>query len=397
MKNKIEDYLNPLNLDVRKTGNARFFDQKVQPDVLSAVCESILYCIDDTTNSFSVNDIRYCDFSNELVIEIFNKPEIKKAENEYDKFFSQPLKTLAYAGLLDEYKNGNTNKYRVIEKDIIEYISLRDRNAYYFLTVYLEKILKDSGLWNNFEHFFKEQTQASLEILRQSFVDFIIKNTPINKQLEPIRILNPMLNMLSFKYKKLGTVKGKVKEVNYNDLLYNRPNWRDIRKDKSITRAEFNKMFFEQGIDNKKSYEYYILKAKRFIKSIHPYSEIHRFEEYQATQAHHIFLASQYPELADIPENIIAITPNQHFYRAHPNNKTSILDKSYQIICLISKLDSIEIDYYRNTRFYNKNNFIDVINIGLEQNFDYTVSFEELKHSIMKLSVIRQQNLAPNR
>jgi len=46
MKNKIEIYLNTIDLDVRKTGNARFFDQKVQPDVLSAVCECILHCID---------------------------------------------------------------------------------------------------------------------------------------------------------------------------------------------------------------------------------------------------------------------------------------------------------------------------------------------------------------
>jgi hypothetical protein len=387
MLKKIEEFFKNKDLDIRKSHNARFFDQKVQPDVLSAVCESILYCINDTTNSFSVNDIRYCDFSNELVTEIFNKPEIKKAENEYDKFFSQPLKMLAYAGLIKETKNGRINQYTIIEKDLIEYISLRDRNAFYFLALYLEKVLSDSGIWNFFDDFFKIQSQSSLEILRQNYIDFIITNTPINKELEPIRILNPMLNILSFKYKKLGTVKGKIKEINYNDLLYNKPNWRDIKKDKSMTRAEFNKIFFEQGIDNKKTYEYYISKAKKFIRSIHKVSEIHRFQEYQATQAHHIFLASQYPELADRPENIIAITPNQHFYRAHPNNKTSILDKSYQIICLISKLDSIEIDYYKNTGFYNKNNFIDVINIGLEQNFDYTISFEELKHSIMKLYI----------
>ena len=387
MLTKIEEFFKYKDLDIRKSHNARFFDQKVQPDVLSAVGESIIYCLDDITNSFSVNDIRYCDYSNELVTEIFNKPEIKKASNEYDKFFSQPLKMLAYAGLIKESKRGRENIYLVVEKDIIEYISLRDRNAYYFLTIYLEKVLKDSGIWNLFDNFFKNQTQSSLELLRRNYVDFIIQNTPINKELEPIRILNPMLNILSFKYKKLGTVKGKIKEINYNDLLYNRPNWRDIKKDKSIARAEFNKIFFEQGIDNKKYYEYYISKAKRFVKSIHDVSEIHRFSNYPATQAHHIFLASDYPELADVPENIIAITPNQHFYRAHPNNKTTIIDKSYQIICLISKLDSIEIDYYENTQYYNKNNFIDIINIGLEQNFDYTISFEELKHNIMKLYI----------
>ena len=387
MLEKINKFFEIKNLDIRKSHNARFFDQKVQPDVLSAVCESILYCLDDKENTFTVNDIRYCDYSNELVTEIFNKPEIKKASNEYDKFFSQPLKMLAYAGLLQERKKGRENFYTVLEKDMIEYISLRDRNAYYFLTMYLEEVLKDSGIWKYFNIFFIEQTQSSLEQLRENYVNFVIQNTPINKGLEPIRILNPMLNILSFKYKKKGTIKGKIGDINYNDLLYNRPNWRDIKKDKSLTRAEFNRIFFEQGIDNQKSYEYYISKAKRFVKNIHNVSEIHRFKNYPATQAHHIFLASDYPELADIPENIIAITPNQHYYRAHPNNKTSVLDKSYQIICLISKLDSIEIDYYSNTQYYNKNNFIKIINIALEQNFDYTMNFEELKHKIMKLYI----------
>ena len=356
----IEEFLKNKNFDIRKTHNSRFFDQKVQPDVLSAVCESILYCLDDKENSFTVNDIRYCDYSNELVTEIFNKPEIKKASNEYDKFFSQPLKMMGYAGLLQERKKGRENFYIVLEKDMIEYISLRDRNAYYFLTIYLEKVLKDSGIWKYFNNFFIKQTQSSLEELRKNYVNFVIQNTSINKGLEPIRILNPMLNILSFKYKKKGTIKGKIGDINYNDLLYNRPNWRDIKKDKTLTRVEFNKIFFDQGVDNNKSYEYSITKAKRFVKSIHAVSEIHRFSNYPATQAHHIFLASEYPELADIPENIIAITPNQHFYRAHPDNKTSVLDKSYQIICLISKLDSIEIDYYDNTQYYDKNKFIDI-------------------------------------
>lgn len=383
MINTIEAYLQTIDLDIRKTNNARFFDQKVQPDVLSAVCECILNCIDED-NSFSVNDVRYCDYSNELVTEIFNKPDIKKADNEYDKFFAQPLKMLAYCDLLQENKKGRTNEYTIIHKDFIEYISLRDRNAFYFLSMYLEKVLKDSDIWKYFDNFFNKQDKNSLYELRDKYVAFIIENTAITKELEPIRIFNPMLNILSFKYKKFGSKSGEVSIVNYNDLLYNRPNWRDVKKDKSLTREEFNAQFFEKEIDNEKFYKYQIEKAKRLVKTIHSFSEIHRFDAYPATQAHHIFLSSQFPELADIPENIIAITPNQHFYRSHPNNKTSVLDKSYQAICLISKLDSIEIDYRNGNEHYTKEKFIDVINIGLEQDFSYTIDFEELKHNIIR-------------
>ncbi|MFA6197410.1 MAG: restriction endonuclease [Sulfurimonas sp.] len=383
MKNRIETYLNNIDLDVRKTGNARFFDQKVQPDVLSAVCECILNCINNK-DSFTVNDVRYCEYSNELVTEIFNKPKIKKADNEYDKFFSQPLKMLTYCGLLDENKDKKPYKYRVVNKDFIEYISLRDRNAFYFLSIYLEKVLKDSGIWNNFESFFKIQDKNSLYQLRDKYVNFIKQYTSITKDKEPIRIFNPLLRTLAFKLKKLGTTDGEVSEINYNNLLYNKPNWRDIKKDKSITRDEFNSIFFKDGIDNKKSYEYYISKAKRFVKGIHTNSEIHRFKNYPATQAHHIFLSSQFPELADVPENIIAITPNQHFYRAHPDNKTSVVDKSYQAICLISKLDTIENDYRNDLGNYLKESFIDVVNIGLGIEIHHTIDFEELKHRIMK-------------
>lgn len=383
MINIIEAYFKTIDLDIRKTNNARFFDQKVQPDVLSAVCECILNCMENK-NIFTVNDVRFCPYSNESVTEIFNKPDIQKAQNEYDKFFAQPLKMLAYCGLLQETKKGRTNEYTILHKDFIEYISLRDRNAFYFLSMYLEKVLKDSDIWKYFDNFFNKQDKNSLYELRDKYVTFIIKNTAITKELEPIRIFNPMLNILSFKYKKFGSKSGEVSIVNYNDLLYNRPNWRDVKKDKSLTREEFNAQFFDKEIDNEKFYKYQIEKAKRLVKTIHSFSEIHRFDAYPATQAHHIFLSSQFPELADIPENIIAITPNQHFYRAHPNNKTSVVDKSYQAICLISKLDSIEIDYRNGNGHYTKEKFIDVINIGLEKDFNYAIDFEELKHNIIR-------------
>ena len=291
---------------------------------------------------------------------------------------------LAYCGLFQENKKGRTNEYTIIHKDFIEYISLRDRNAFYFLAFYLEKVLKDSDIWKYFDNFFNKQDKNSLYELRDKYITFIKEHTKIKKDKEPIRIFNPLLRTIAFKLKKLGTIDGEVSVINYDDLLYNRPNWRDIKKDKSLTREAFNAQFFEKEICNDKFYKYQIEKAKKFIKAIHPFSEIHRFDAYPATQAHHIFLSSQFPEIADIAENIIAITPNQHFYRAHPNNKTSMLDKSYQAICLISKLDSIEIDYMRGLGNYSKEKFIDVLNIGLEKEFSYTMDFETLKHEILK-------------
>src|SRR5690606_35726152 len=111
-------------------------------------------------------------------------------------------------------------------------------------------------------------------------------------------------------------------------------------------------------------YKYNVQKAKKFVRKIHPFSEIHRFEAYPGLQAHHIFMESEFPEIADYPENIICLTPNQHFFRAHPNNKTSVIDKSYQLICLTSKLDSIEINYRSGQTDYSLSDFVEVLNIG---------------------------------
>ena len=55
---------------------------------------------------FSTKDIWYSKYAIENVKNIFKKANLKSAseENEYDKFFQQPIKLLAYAGILKESK-----------------------------------------------------------------------------------------------------------------------------------------------------------------------------------------------------------------------------------------------------------------------------------------------------
>ena len=78
------------------------------------------------------------------------------------------------------------------------------------------------------------------------------------------------------------------------------------------------------------------------------------------------------------------MTPNQHFCRTHPKNKTSVIDERYQAICLISKLDSIEINYRSGENDYSLEDFIHVLNTGLEtEHFQVGMDFEEIKHQII--------------
>lgn len=98
-------------------------------------------------------------------------------------------------------------------------------------------------------------------------------------------------------------------------------------------------------------------------------------------------MQSEFPEIADCPENIICLTPNQHYFRAHPINKTSIIDENYQIICLISKLDSIEINFRDGKSDYSLADFVDVLNTGYRTDyFKPEMDFEELKHQIVDFS-----------
>ena len=96
-------------------------------------------------------------------------------------------------------------------------------------------------------------------------------------------------------------------------------------------------------------------------------------------------MASEFPEIADCPENIICITPNQHFYRAHPDNHTQVIDRDYQLICLLCKLDSIEINFRSGKDDYSLADFANVLNIGLGTDvFNPQMDFEEVKFHIMK-------------
>lgn len=385
----ILDHFIELNLDIRQHKIGTFMDQKVTPDVVSGVAECIVKYLEENNEPFTINEIRFFDYSNTLVKEVFNKPDVQKAEREYDKFFSQPIKMLAYSGVLKEDSTKRPFKYFVNNKPLLEFISIRERNSLMFLQYYLNKLISDSQIKMIFDDFFITQNQAGYEKLKTKFIQFIIANTPKNDPVDISRIFTKIINPLAYGEKKCGSRKGRISNtiISLDELYYNRPNWRDINKDKALTRDEA-KALFEDVVENKNFFKYQVKKAKDFVRKIHPFSEIHRFEQYPGLQAHHIFMESEFPQIADFPENIIILTPNQHFYRAHPNNKTYVVDESYQVICLISKLDSIEINIRSGKGDYSLEDFINVLNTGFETNiFNIGMDYEELKHQIMSHSI----------
>ena len=373
-----DEFLSQYDYDIRKSGDARWIDQKCTYDVVSIIADCINeYVENSNSEEFTVSDIWHSDYARENVVSIFSKPDPElKAGNEYDKYFGQPIKLLGYSHVLNVRKEKNRYYYSINNQEILEKIALRPMNALNFLYEYISKVLLDSGLMKPFEDFFRIQTKDSYKEVRDNFISFTINNTKINGEKECGRIFTKIINPLAFKLKKLGTKNGRISEfvITLNDLQYNRPNWRDelSGKDKSVTRSEYEPTVAQ--LQARALATYTVNKAKKAVRKFNDIFNNGQTEVCQstelvkATQAHHIFTQSDYPSIADFIENLIMLTPNQHFSMAHPNNKTQYIDKDFQYVCLIAKLTRIYDNLTSDNadKFYDFDDYKCVLNTGLE-------------------------------
>lgn len=386
----IREFVEKHNYDVRLSHNARFTDQKCIPDVVNAVAECVLeFTQGDETKEFSKNDIWHSEYSRKLLEESFTKPdtENKTMQSEYDKFFAQPLKMFAAAGVLEERKDGVQNIYHMIDKPVIEFVASREKNALIFLDVYLSKVMSDSGCYHYFEDFFRLQDKKTFYALKDALTALYKNYTPVKKELEPPRIYNKIINILAFRRRKRGTVRGNLSDsiITIDEIRYNRVNWRDIDKPKEMSRQEYVQMVGNSVGTSQGFYNRSVEQAKKFVRNLEVYSEVHHYPNYVATDAHHIFMKSEFPELADMPENIIALTGTEHYSYAHPNRNTQRTDPDYQMICLISKLDSIERNFQEGHDDYSLADFSKVLNEGLGTDvFNPQMGYEQIKAYLLK-------------
>jgi len=347
--NLLARFINEHNYDIRISRNGRWIDQKCTMDELCFVADCIVaYLQDGGKQPFQSPDIWHTSYAITNVQTLFCKPDptSKSTVDEYNKFFRQPMKMLAAAGVLrEDGKIRNTIQFSVENQAILEHLSLRERNCMEFLCLYIEKTLRDSGLWDAFESFFDEQTKAQYELVKDTFCKFCIQYTPINTEREARRIFTKVLNPLAIKYRKKGTVGGRISEriITLDQIKYNRPNFRDIKKDKNVSRQDFVKVPVPDV-----TYEYNIEKVKRRLKAYNDKFNLSHSEITDklsvgeiATHMHHIFPKNEFPTIAGYVENLIAITSGQHLQKAHPNGNTRRIDPDYQYTCLICKTDSI--------------------------------------------------------
>lgn len=389
----LEKHFSGLELDIRKkpNGYSRFMDQKITPDVLSFIADCIVNYLGDKDprTEFTVKTIWDFPYFIKNTIAVFGKPSPnnKTATAEYDKFIAQPLKTLAFSGVLKE-KSGRPNIYSVINQELLEYISQNERNAWSFIVEYVKKILTDSGFIDKFETYknkFKNNKlkKSDFVSLKKDFQSFMRGYTNINGNTEINRIFPKILNPYASYYQIPGTEKGHMTKVRfiYPDLMYNRENFRDIKKDKISSRQEALREF-------KKLPElvtYRVQKAKNIIRRYHLSSEVKdSLANGSATQVHHIFPDNEFPEISDYVENLVLLTPQQHNIRAHPNNKTQVIDPEYQRECLLFKIETVKLFGKKSNSPYSKERLIHVINIGYGLELPTTISLDELKKMVAK-------------
>lgn len=386
MKDIINEYLSQFDLDIRKSHDARFVDQKCTPDIVCFMADCVMNLI-ATKPIFVINDVWNTQYFIQNTRVIFNKPwaNDKKAYNEYNKVLSQPLKLLAYAHILNVKTTNGALTFSVANEDLLDYISRKDRNAYTFLYCYFMKVMSDSGFLKYFEEYAKTSVTnpiAARDKIYNKYYLLINGNTPSHSQLDIRRMFHKVFNVYAAEHHLHGS-NGKI--VYYSDLMYNKKNWRDINKDKTITRQEA--MNYDRIEKQKIINTYYVQKAIALIRKIQTVSEVNdSWSNGEATQVHHIFPKSQFPQIAHYVENLILLTATQHNTKAHPNNKTQQINKDYQLICLLAKADTIEnsLSVYGD-KYYRKESFIYVINTGLSVDLSISLSFNDIKTRLIQI------------
>ena len=180
---QIMDHLNKYNLDLRQSKDGTALDMKDTPDIVSYIADCIIHYTDDKVENgtdmkdvrFSVGEIWHTDYAIETAVQVFGKPspDNKKAVQEYNKFFTLPIKALAYSKALNTERKGRSYIFSINNYELLDYIASRDNNAAKFLSIYFEKVLTDSGMFPKFDKFLIEQTKQSLSDARISYAKFM--------------------------------------------------------------------------------------------------------------------------------------------------------------------------------------------------------------------------------
>ena len=365
----------------KENSNPRPFDQKVTMDNLNTVSYLIDQIVkEDQIQTFTTRYI-WKHNSSEEYVQMYGKGSVfdKKKNAEWNKFFPQPMNFLTYFGVLSRDESKKTHKYKIKNKDLLEFIKSQPNRALKFLVYATKEFIEQNNLKNNLNSFFNSETINEFNKLRTNLENFVYNNTMIKRtnKHEPSRIYNKIINHIAYDLEKKGNYNGRMSEdvIQIEELQYNQKNWYDIisGKPKKTSRAEYKKQYYanlseEEGIDVSERI------AKKNIVKKHGFISEYSGKDV-ANETHHIFMKSQFSKLRFLHENLIRITAGEHLENAHPLGNRLKVDEKFQVELLLAKLKSIVAD----ENFYDFKTFIYILNTGLKAQLDENSSTEDIK------------------
>lgn len=363
------------------------YEQKTTPDLLWCVSLVILDITKNDRNLvFSDNEIRLSPMFDNLMQDYFSKPSQALAPGEYNKVSSYQLGLLSYAGILEQVTN-RPKKYKIINLEALEYMSVNDLNASKFLTEYTEKFLIDNGLISDFENYKNNPTQANHIIAKDKYWEWAKINTAIKGEdrKHTYRVFNKMFNVYCYKNRIPGEDGSNITTgpCPYSFLIYNRNNFRDENMPSGMTRREYTESVLSDidagGVVGVVLQQ----KAKADIKKkYNAISEIqepeYNFTPEGGVHVHHMLPQNSHPQFAIFRENLIALTPGQHLSYAHVQGNTHRINPDFQKVCLKRKFENIKTSINNGESFYVLSNFVQVLNSALNLQLSETSTLDEI-------------------
>ncbi|MEW6886603.1 hypothetical protein V3M52_00980 [Trueperella pyogenes] len=366
--------------DSSRSDGARWFDQKVTFGNLAEVASAVKSTVDlRKINEFTRIDIQNSASLNNTIRKDYGKPSLldKGAANEYDKFIAQNLNVLAYAGVLSStLKSNKSRTYKIKNREILDKLAGDEKEARIFLIAYIRWVLESFNWWSHVKKYIEsDHTKDDLSLLKDAFTDLLIDTMALGSkgskrpEVEAGRIFAKVLNPIAYAEMVPGIEHGRVMKnpPSTFELTYNRPNWRDTasKKPKHTTRKEYEASL-ERDASASRTGNVTSAEMKRVRDYHQGVSEVPDSTGVKATHVHHIFPKHQFSSLADVRENLIALTPGQHLGNAHPNGNTQKIDPIYQRTCLNQKLQSIKRSIEEDDGMYSYENFATVLQTGWE-------------------------------
>ena len=360
-----QNYFSNISLKKIPSKKGIHFEQKITPDLLWCICQ-VLQDITLTNRNlvFTDRDIRKSQIFNNLMVDYFSKPfQSENTENEYNKVSSYQLGFLVYCNVIEEVTSG-PKSYKIQNLNIIKELATHELNALNFLNAFVDKFILDNGLYTFFNNYCNNQTQNNYIKAKEAYWLWSKKNTKIrtNKPTHSNRVFNKIFNIYAFANSLSGQLGANISERKcpYNYLIYKRVNFRDEMLPRGLSRKEYRELEEVEATLERKERQ-----TKKEVREKHPFGEIQIFNLGYVNNynfnCHHILPKNEFKKFMAYRENIIILTPEQHYSFAH-NRGTSSINDEYQIQCLIYKLQSIENSIINFENFYNFENFIEMIN-----------------------------------